>query len=165
MTSTFSGAGVPRLDRFLGVACFWILNANAWAEQPFAFKRDTFSFANETVFEYHDGLASPRRKDPALKAKRFTQHCFVMSRSVVQFQRFARFDPTESPLNDKELAVRIRRITCRRPWMPPSPEQDRIVIPGYPGLRALSRARGDIVRANIGLGWTTYFRPGNWRIM
>jgi hypothetical protein len=43
--------------------------------------------------------------------------------------------------------------------------QDRITIPGYRDLRALSRARADIVQENIGLGWTAYFRPGNWRII
>jgi hypothetical protein len=39
---------------------------------------------------------------------------------------------------------------------------------GYPGhsdLRTLSRARPDVLQENIGLGWTTYFRPGNWRIL
>ena len=88
-----------------------------------------------------------------------------MSRSVVQFQKFACFDPTQLPLDDKELAARVRRITRRPPWMAPLARQDRIIVPGYTGLRAVSRARTAIVRDNIGLGWTTYFRPGNWRIL
>ena len=140
-----------------------MLSANALAERSFSFQRDTFAFANETVFEYREGHASLRRESQ--KIKRFTQHCFVMSRSVVQFWKFARFDPGKPPLDDSELAARIRKITRSSPWASPLAQQDRIVIPGYADLRALSRARGDVVQRNVGLGWPTYLRPGNWRIM
>jgi hypothetical protein len=139
-----------------------MLSANALAERPFSFQRDTFAFANETVLEYHEGHASLRRESQ--KTKRFTQHCFVMSRSVVQFWKFARFDPGTPPLDDRGLAERIRKITRSSPWASPLEERDRIVIPGYADLRTLSRARADVVGRSIGLGWTTYFRPGNWRI-
>jgi hypothetical protein len=37
--------------------------------------------------------------------------------------------------------------------------------PGYADLRAFSRDRAEVVRRSIGLGWPTYFRPGNWRIL
>ena len=137
----------------------------ARAERAFDFKRDTFSFDNETALEYHDGQASPRPRRPGEQPKRFTQHCFVMSRTVMQFRKFVRFDPKGAPLGDKELAERIRKITRVPPWSPPLPEQERIVMPGYADLRSLSRARAEIVQKNIGLGWPTYFRPGNWRIL
>jgi hypothetical protein len=88
-----------------------------------------------------------------------------MSRSVVQFQKFARFNPAGSPLEDTELAARIRKITRQNPWRPRFADRDRIAIPGYPDLRALSRARLHIVERNIGMGWTTYFRLGNWRVL
>ena len=141
-----------------------MLTGSVLAERSFSFKRDTFAFANETIFEYHDGRASLRHES-SQKAKRFTQRCFVMSRSVVQFRKFGRFDPSRPPLDDRELAERIRKITRRPPWTPPFAERDRILIPGYADLRDLSRARADVVQRSIGLGWTTYFRPGNWRIM
>ena len=134
------------------------------AERPFDFKRDTFAFGNETIFEYHDGSASPRPHAPGVRTKRFVQHCFVMSRSVEQFRKFARFDPSHPPLDDAELAARIHKITHSPAWAPPMAEKDRIIIPGYSDLRSLSRARGEVVRNNIGLGWPTYFRLGNWRI-
>lgn len=143
----------------------WLFSAAGAAGHPFSFHRDTLAFANETVLEYHQGHASPRYENLAQKPKRFTQHCFVMSRSVAQFRKFARFDPALSPLEDRALAVRIRKITSRIPWAPPLAMQDRITIPGYPDLRALSRARPEVLEKNIGLGWTTYFRPGNWRIL
>jgi hypothetical protein len=135
----------------------------AKGERAFVFKRDTFAFDNETAFEYHEGHASPR--PPGEPPKRFTQHCFVMSRTVEQFRKFVRFEPAQAPLDDKRLSERIRKIARTPAWKPPLAAQDRIVMPGYKDLRSLSRARAEIVQKNIGLGWPTYFRPGNWRIL
>src|SRR4051794_18266830 len=157
--------GARRFRGLFVTVALLVTATTALAERPFDFKRDTFAFANETVFEYHDGSASLRHDAPgAVKTKRFVQHCFVMSRSVEQFRKFARFDPSKPSLDDAELAERIRHITRSPAWEPPVAEKDRIVIPGYSDLRSLSRARGEIVRNNIGLGWPTYFRVGNWRI-
>jgi hypothetical protein len=144
--------------------CLSISSAASAAEPSFSFSRDTFSFANETVLEFHEGRAHPRRDEGPQKPKRFTQHCFVMSRSVIQFRKFARFDPALPPLDDRPLAARIRKITSQPPWMPAFPGPARIVVPGYADLRALTRAHPEVLQKNIGLGWTTYFRPGNWRI-
>ena len=138
---------------------------NATAERPFNFNRDTFSFDNETALEFHDGHASPRPRVPGEQPKRFTQHCFVMSRTVMQFRKFVRFEPGQPPLDDNELAKRIRKITRVPPWTDPLSDSDRIVMPGYADLRSLSQARPEILQKNIGLGWPTYFRPGNWRIV
>lgn len=157
--------GIKRFRTLFCAVGVLLFDATASAARPFDFKRDTFAFANETIFEYHDGSASLRRDTPGtVKKKRFVQHCFVMSRGVEQFRKFARFAPAQPPLDDAELAARIHRITHIPAWAPPAAEKDRIVIPGYADLRRLSRARGEIVRKNIGLGWPTYFRVGNWRI-
>ena len=131
------------------------------ARPPVAFERDTFSFANDTVFAYQDGHPSLRQES----TKRFATRCFVMSRAVVQFRKFARFDPALPPLDDAALADRIRAITRRAPWRDELDESHRIVIPGVPDLRALSRTRARVVKENIGLGWPTYFRLGNWRVV
>ena len=147
------------------IACLWIGVVSAKADRSFAFNRDTFSFDNETALEFHDGHASPRPHVPGEQPKRFTQHCFVMSRTVMQFRKFVRFEPARAPLDDRELAERIRKITRVPPWTAPLPEGDRIVMPGYADLRSLSQARPGILQQNIGLGWPTYFRPGNWRIV
>jgi hypothetical protein len=143
----------------------WIFSAAGAAEHPFSFDRDTLAFANETALEFHEGIASPRHETGPERPKRFTQHCFVMSRTVVQFRKFVRFDPSQPPLDDRQLADRIRNVTSRIPWGPPLAMRDRVTIPGYRDLRALSRERADILQENIGLGWPTYFRPGNWRIL
>ena len=99
-----------------------------------AFKRDTFAFANDTVFAYKDGHPSLRRDD----AERYTARCFVMSRAVVQFKKFARFEPNLPPLEDSEMAERIREVTRRPPWDEAHGENERIVIPGVRTLRELS---------------------------
>jgi hypothetical protein len=150
---------------FLIGVCLWLSDVTAKGERAFVFNRDTFGFDNETALEYHDGHASPRPRTPGQQPKRFTQHCFVMSRTVVQFRKFVRFEPRIPALGDKELAERIRRITSIPPWTAAFAPRDRIVMPGYMDLRSLSQARPGIVQQNIGLGWPTYFRPGNWRIL
>jgi len=62
-----------RVGGFLAGVSLWVSMGRAQGEALLAFKRDTFAFANETVFEYHEGHPSSRRAEPSEKAKRFTQ--------------------------------------------------------------------------------------------
>src|SRR5215467_13355509 len=73
----------------------------------FRFDRDTFAFANQTVFEYHEGHASLRRAS-ATKQDAYNRHCFVMSRTALQFKKFARFEPRYGALDDTALVARVR---------------------------------------------------------
>jgi hypothetical protein len=131
----------------------------------FQFERDIFAFRNSTVFEYHGGYAYVRQTNGEKdKSKAYTRRCFVMTRTVLQFHKFARFDPGAAPLDDKALATRIRMVTRCHPWNPPLPENDRIVFPGYANVREMSEARGLLLQENIGLGWPSYTRPGNFRM-
>jgi hypothetical protein len=132
----------------------------------FRFGRDTFAFANETVFEYDHGVAHLRKPSGSESKQRpYNSRCFVMSRAVMQFRKFARFDSRGAPLDDRALAERVRAITGRPAWREALPAAQRIVIPGHPSLRALSRARGRILQDNIGIGWTTYVRFGSIRML
>src|SRR3954462_1187521 len=143
--------GFFRFNTFVIAVGFLGCGAVAQAERAFDFKRDTFSFDNETALEYHDGHASPRPRTLGPQPKRFTQHCFVMSRTVMQFRKFVRFELGRPPLDDNELAKRIRKITRVPPWTDPMSDSDRIVMPGYADLRSLSQARPEILQKNIGL--------------
>lgn len=134
------------------------------ASPPFRFDRDTFAFANMTVFQYENGVAHLRRGEDA-RQRRYTRRCFVLSRTAMQFRKFARFDPHLPPLNDRELATRIRMVTTRAAWKPPLPEDQKVVFPGYADLRQMSEARGLILQENAGKGWPTYWRPGNYRMI
>src|SRR4029077_10426946 len=77
---------------------------------PCPFEGAPVVFANQTVFEYHEGHAS-LRKSSATKKDAYNRHCFVMSRTVLQFKKFARFEPRITPLDDASLATRIRAVT------------------------------------------------------
>ena len=87
-----------------------------------------------------------------------------MCRTVLQFHKFARFEPQGAPLDDKELAARVRAVTRKPPWHDALPPKERIVFPGYRDLASMSKAHGRILQTNIGLGWPTYFRLGNSRM-
>ena len=82
----------------------------------------------------------------------------------MQFRKFARFDRRGSTLDDRALAARIRDVTHRAAWREPLPVNQRVVFPGYASLRAMSKARGRVLQENVGLGWPTYLRPGNFRM-
>ena len=129
---------------------------------PLHFKDDTVGFANMTVFQYENGIAHVRRGESA-KQKRYTRRCFVLCRTTMQFKKFARFDPHAPPLNDRDLAERIRQVTRRAAWHDTLPEDQRVVFPGYANFREMSVKRGFVVQRNIGYGWPTYWRIGNGR--
>ena len=113
----------------------------------FNFARDTFAFPNETVFDYHEGVPYARRSSPGRnQPKPYTWRCFVMSRSVVQFKKFARFDPQTAPPDDAELAHRLHVICHQHPWAAPWSEDRRVVISGYKDLRELSEKRARVVQ-------------------
>src|SRR5207253_11508464 len=135
------------------------------AGSDFCFDRDTLAFQNATVLKYKDGVPFLRAKstsdDPANK---YTRRCFVMTRTAMQFRKFARFDPRGAPLDDKALAARIRSVTRRQACAAPLRENQRIVFPGYTSLREISKARTQVFQENIGSGFITYFRPGNGRM-
>ena len=134
------------------------------AASDFRFEGDAFAFANQTVFEYHEGHPSLRRGS-AIRKDAYNRHCFVLCRTAIQFKKFARFDPNSTPLDDASLAVRIRAVTHREAWTEPLPEDQRIVFPGYKDLREMSKARRELVQLNIGHGWPTYFRISNARMI
>ena len=110
----------------VGACWLGVLAAAAFARadtagSEFRFNRDTFAFANQTVFEYHEGHAS-LRKASATKKDAYNRHCFVMSRTAMQFKKFARFEPQNKPLDDASLAARVRDVTRQAAWAKPLPE-------------------------------------------
>jgi hypothetical protein len=147
------------------VALFLGFTTSLTEARSFRFDRDTLAFTNMTVFEYSGGhVQSTRPKDASDKKQRYTRRCFIMSRSALQFYKFARFAPGLPSPNDEELARRVRRVAHMNPWTPELPPDQRVVFAGYADLRALSKARGYVLQKNLGLGWPTYVRPGNYRM-
>ena len=135
------------------------------APRPFNYDTDTFSFANETVWNYVNGSVQAETSRDQTRKRDYTRRCFVVTRAAVQFWKFARFDPRAAPLPADQLAARIRAVTERSVWLPALSREQRIVIPGYANLRGISAAAPGIFQANIGLGWPVYFRAGNMPIV
>ena len=136
-------------------------SANATPGSEFDFQRDTLSFANWTVFSYENGKIVSHKNQ---YGHHYSRRCFVMTRTVDQFYKFARFEPAATRVADNELHKRIRAITRKPPWHDALPPEKRIVVPGYRDLRELSAEKMDLMQRNIGLGWVVYLRPGNVRM-
>ena len=135
------------------------------APRPFRYDTDSFSFANETVWNYVNGSVQSESSRPPTEKRDYTRRCFVVTRAAVQFWKFARFDPKAAPLSHNQLAARIRDVTDRSVWLPPLTSEKRVLFPGYANLREISAANPSIFQANIGLGWPVYFRAGNMPIV
>lgn len=130
--------------------------------RDFDLRRDTFAFSNDTAFQYgvdeRGKLHVSLRETPA----DFTHRCFVLSRAVLQFHQFARFEVKAPRLSREEYRRRIRAI-CRIPVWSRGPAE-RIVIPGYADLHSFSTAYEGLMKANLGNWLPTYLRVGNWRM-
>jgi hypothetical protein len=149
--------------------CAGILPAQAAPDlvpgPPLRFNVDTYAFANQTVYIYPHGYAEERPQTHAGEAHpAFTLRCFAMCRSVEQFRKFARFDPSLPKPDDATLATLVRQVNRHAVWRKALPPQDRVVIPGYADLHDLSAHRPSSVQESIGGGWTVYLRPGNYRM-
>src|ERR1700720_1312678 len=140
-----SRGSVQRLGQLLQFGVLFILAQGSSFASPFSFERDTFAFQNATVLKYKNGRPTLERRstsdDPP---NQYARRCFVMTRSAVQFHKFARFDPHGARFDDKELAARIRAVTRRAPWHASLPENQRIVFSGYANLREMSKARAHV---------------------
>src|SRR5881394_3289843 len=142
-----------------------VSTAQAGSAAGFSYDRDTLAFANTTVFAYEQGkIVSHHNFFERKKPDRYTRRCFVMTRTVEQFYKFARFDPNSPVLDESELHKRIRAVTRKPPWHDPLPPERRVVFPGYRNLREMSQAHIRLMQRNIGLGWVAYLRPGNFRM-
>jgi len=114
---------------------------------------DTFAFRNDSRIHH--------RGKPDLYASR----CFVLGRAVVQFQRFARFEPGAPRLAAAEYTALVQRITRRAPWRAPLPAAERVVVPGFGSLHELTREAEAAVKAGLPRRFWTLVHWTNWRII
>src|SRR5437016_13271868 len=120
-------------------SCGWVTGifiavaaANARPSDGFNFQRDTLSFANWTVFSYENGQIVSHKNQ---FGHHYSRRCFVMTRTVEQFYKFARFEPNAPKLEENELHKGIRAVTRKLPWHDALPPEKRIVILGCGNLR------------------------------
>jgi len=127
--------------------------------RPFEYATDTFAFANETVWKYEDGQHVSDNAGTNVKTEHYSRRCFLLSVSAIQFWKFARFEHDQPPVTAREMARRIRQVRGKAVWHDALPAEQRIVFPGFASLRDFSEHQGQLLRANLGPGWTTYFEP------
>src|SRR4029077_6665544 len=134
LDSCLPGRSLAKAGRSYGIiaALFVAVSAaEARSAEGFNYNRDTLSFANWTVFTYENGHVVSHKNQ---FGHHYSRRCFVMTRTVEQFYKFARFEPKAAPVGDRELTKRIRDVTRRQPWQDPLPAEKRVAIPGYRDL-------------------------------
>src|ERR1041385_1129456 len=90
----------PKAGRSCGfIAAIFVATsaANAGSADGFNYNRDTLSFANWTVFTYENGRIVSHKNQ---YGHHYSRRCFVMTRTVQQFYKFARFEPKAERLDD-----------------------------------------------------------------
>jgi len=131
----------------------------------FEFDRDTFAYPHELVWKYNfdsiTGAMSVCRADPP---PTYYHRCFVMVRATRQFFYHARFD-RDSSRTDVETYRKLIRQIIRRDVRQRCPETERIVVPGFDCLRALSGVHEALLKALCGAPWESYFLRSHWRMI
>ena len=117
------------------------------------FAADTFAFRNDSRI-HHRG-----------KPDLYSNWCFVIARAVVQFQRFARFEPGMPRASADEYRDLVRRVTRLPAWRMPLPPEDRVVIPGFASLRELTAAETAAVKTGLGGRLWSLLHWTNWRLV
>lgn len=133
----------------------------SWA-RAFDLKRDTFAFANETAWQYGINERGELQMGPRQDEPKYAHRCFVMTRAVLQFWQFARFDPRAKRLPRAEYAKLIRRISRIPVWS--DGPREKIVVPGFRDLHDFSTVMPAVLQENLGAWLPSYFRVGNWRM-
>ena len=147
--------------RLLLILCLLAAPA-ALRARDFDLRRDTFAFSNDTAFQYGVDELGKLHITAREKPADFAHRCFVLTRAVLQFHQFARFEPKQPRLSREEYLRRIKQV-CRIPVWSAGPRQ-RVVFPGYADLHAFSIAYEGLLKENLGNWLPTYLRVGNWRM-
>ena len=142
-----------------------MISAAAQRARPFQFERDTFAFANELIWQYRfdpvtGAMTTFRTQPPPAYAHR----CFVMVRTARQFLYHAQFEPGR-PTAEAETCRRLVREVVSRSARSPSPETEKVVIPGCDGLRSLSQAHEGLLKTECGGAWQSYALRSHWRMV
>ncbi len=137
----------------IGVSCSTM--APKWQQPParkFNFQTDTFAFPNDVK------ALTPNKEDL------YALHCFVMSTNAHRFFKFARFDASLPKVSDKQYHSLTRRVVRTTFFRQPLPEAQRVVIPGYPNLRAFSAENEKLIKDAMGSNLITLITIRNWRM-
>jgi hypothetical protein len=141
-----------------------MIAAPAQSRRAFEFERDTFAWPHELVWKYHFDESGAMHVSKSVPPPTYYHRCFVMVRATRQFFYHARFEPDLPPVDASAYQDLIRKVvSCS--VRHPCAEEDRIVIPGFDGLRTFSRAHEPLLKAGCGAAWDSYFLRSHWRMI
>jgi hypothetical protein len=133
--------------------------------RDFDFRADTFSYANELVWEYRfdsqTGKPAIQKRNPP---PTYAHHCFVVVRSARQFFLHAAFEPDRGPLDSSGYIPLIRAVVARSARHG-SASHERVRFAGFANLRQFSAVCPEVLRAHCGGAWQSYVQRGNWRMV
>jgi hypothetical protein len=133
--------------------------------RTFRFDLDTFGYAHELVWQYRfDPVTGAMTTFPTDPPPTYYHHCFVMVRSTRQFLQHARFESGLPAVEPQAYRKLIRLVVSRNPRRACA-ESERIVIPGFEGLRPFSVAHESLLKAECGGAWQSYFLRSHWRMI
>lgn len=131
----------------------------------FQFERDTFAFPHELVWQYHfDPVTGAMTTYNTNPPPTYYHRCFVMVRSIRQFFYHARFEPEKPAVGQRAYRRLVREVVLRSPRRRCA-ESERVVIPGFDGLRSFSQAHESLLKAELGGPWQSYFLRSHWRMI
>ena len=140
----------------------------ATAENPvrrFCFERDSFAFHHELVWKYHfdpvTGAMTTYKADPP---PTYYHRCFVLVRATRLFFDYTKFAPELPPVDLETYRALVRKIIANNPRRQCA-DANRIVIPGFDGLRSFSEAHECLLKAECGEAWESYFLRSHWRMI
>jgi hypothetical protein len=142
-----------------------MISAGAQRARPFQFERDTFAFANELLWQYHfDPVTGAMTTFTTQPPPTYAHRCFVMARAARQFLYHARFEPGMPAAEDETCRLQVREVVSRSPRQP-SPETEKVLIPGFDCLRSFSQERETLLKAECGGAWQSYALRSHWRMV
>ena len=127
--------------------------------RAFAFPADTFAFTNDSHWMYVDGVWTQLAPPPA-----FALHCAGMARAARQFHVYARFDPSNPPVDEAAYRARVLAVLARDPRVK-TPVADPVVIPGYADLLNFSAAHEALLKEILLADWRSVLPRGDWRMI
>jgi hypothetical protein len=141
-----------------------LANCQETTTRPFVFNRDTFAFDNETYWEYHFGSDGKTTFRPRPQKPSYAHRCFVLTRAARQFFFHATFAEDLAPVPESQYRRLLRQVLARSPRRS-CPRGERVVIPGYAGLRSFTAAHEAMVKAAAGGAWQSYVLRSHWRMV
>lgn len=155
-----SGCATPRSGR----APASDPTGSALPRRTFTFPNDTVGFTNETRWIYHPAPNGSMTHEPRVPPPTYSLRCFVVARLNRQFFDHARFQPDAPKPNPAQLRKLVASVV-RRSSRRPSPDAERVVIPGWRDLRELSEAEAPLLRELAGGASLSYVQRGHWRMI